>query len=117
MQARQANGIAVSGAATRIASIEDDETRSRRPWAYVQNYLLGAPDLMHGRLGTDMICTDRKQDPARAATRGDPFAGGTAVVTGAASGIGEQLSVQLARRASNLALIGSARTCWPNTTP
>ncbi|PID55372.1 MAG: acetoin dehydrogenase [Micrococcales bacterium] len=52
-----------------------------------------------------MICTDRKQDPARAATRGDPFAGGTAVVTGAASGIGEQLSVQLARRASNLALI------------
>ena len=33
------------------------------------------------------------------------FAGGTAVVTGAASGIGEALTVQLAGRGSNLVLV------------
>ena len=37
--------------------------------------------------------------------RGYEFSGGTAVVTGAASGIGEALAVQLADRGSALALV------------
>ncbi len=99
----------------------------RRPWTYVQNFMVEAPELLYGRLGADMLFTPRKSRAHRAlgpramATSMRPrvmqrrgnqpgrgpftFAGGTAVVTGAAGGIGEQLVRQLAEHGSNLALV------------
>ncbi len=82
----------------------------RRPWTYAQNYLVEAPELLHGSLTTDMKFTSSADQgaPMASTTRRIPsrytFAGGTAVVTGAAGGIGEQVSRQLAERGSHLAL-------------
>ncbi len=79
----------------------------RRPWTYAQNYLIEAPELLHGRLRRDMVFTPPTGAPMpRTAGRLAPyhFSEGTAVVTGAAGGIGEQLARQLAGRGSHLAL-------------
>ncbi|CAN5565407.1 hypothetical protein BH23ACT6_BH23ACT6_19810 [soil metagenome] len=95
----------------------------RRPWTYVQNFLIEAPELLYGPLGRAMVFTPRTSPtqtvtppPTRTGLKMKPgrddqalgrytFAGGTAVVTGAASGIGEHLARQLAGRGSHLALI------------
>ncbi len=82
----------------------------RRPWTYAQNYLVEAPELLHGSLSTDMdfilsadqgaqMATTTRRVPSRYT-----FVGGTAVVTGAAGGIGEHLARQLAERGSHVAL-------------
>ncbi|MGB3185818.1 MAG: SDR family NAD(P)-dependent oxidoreductase [Ornithinimicrobium sp.] len=107
----------------------------KRPWTYVQNFLIEAPELLYGRLGTDMLFTPQKSLTRRTMTpraitqravatskgprmrrrRGERalgrymFAGGTAVVTGAAGGIGEQLVRQLADHGSHLALVDQHR--------
>ncbi|MGB5951360.1 MAG: SDR family NAD(P)-dependent oxidoreductase [Ornithinimicrobium sp.] len=89
----------------------------RRPWTYVQNYLIEAPELLYGRRGREMTFTPRNapnslstgQQMTAASARGVrnriDFSGGTAVVTGAAGGIGEQLARQLASQGSHLALV------------
>ncbi len=83
----------------------------RRPWTYAQNYLVEAPELLHGSLRTDMVFTPSTDQggPMLASKRRSvdryAFTGGTAVVTGAAGGIGEQLARQLAERGSHLALV------------
>ncbi len=84
---------------------------TRRPWTYAQNYLVEAPEMLHGSLRTDMVFTSpTDQGVSMTSTPRRPsaryrFPGGTAVVTGAASGIGEQLARQLAERGSDLALL------------
>ncbi|MGB3829778.1 MAG: SDR family NAD(P)-dependent oxidoreductase [Ornithinimicrobium sp.] len=83
----------------------------RRPWTYAQNYLAEAPELLHGSLRTDMVFTRAPDQgvpmpsPSQRARGRYDVAGGTAVVTGAAGGIGAQLARQLAQRGSHLALI------------
>ncbi len=82
----------------------------RRPWTYAQNYLVEAPELLHGSLTIDMHFTSTLTPgvPMSLASSRVPrrytFEGGTAVVTGAAGGIGEALARQLADRGSHLAL-------------
>ncbi len=84
---------------------------TRRPWTYAQNYLVEAPELLHGSLRTDMVFTPPTDHGAqmlsnsRHITGRYDFAGGTGVVTGAAGGIGEQVARQLAARGSHLALV------------
>ena len=87
---------------------------SREPWRIHQNYPLEVLKFWLTPLGRDMVFTRaRSTRPARVRsgrrgmTRLPPyeFAGGLGVVTGAASGIGEQLANQLAARASHLHLV------------
>ncbi|MGB3859861.1 MAG: NAD(P)/FAD-dependent oxidoreductase, partial [Ornithinimicrobium sp.] len=83
----------------------------KRPWTYAQNYLVEAPEMLHGSLRADMVFTPTADQGALMSSTQDRrsahyrYVGGTAVVTGAAGGIGEQLARQLAERGSDLALL------------
>ena len=74
----------------------------RWPWRNQDNYLLDYLALRFGRIADGVMAfeTSRGRSGHRFALRGK-----TAVVTGAASGIGRALSVGLARRGCHLALV------------
>jgi len=84
---------------------------TRRPWTVPQNYFVEALELLLGRVGNHLVFTPRHGEPTQGNLMKPPklpplyYAGGTAVVTGAAGGIGEQLARQLAAAGSHLALV------------
>jgi len=94
---------------------------ARRPWRMRNNYLTDLPIMRLGRIDDGSMLFARRRSSPRPGRRGSDverftFAGRTCVITGAASGIGAALTLNLARRATVLVLVdkdadGSSR--WP----